>query len=206
MKLRIVYFYVFDSLSDWEAGFAIAGINNPAYQVLPGRFVVRTAGVSKQAVKTIGGITILPDTTLAEITPQDSAMFILTGGGGWESGRHTEAVDKAGEFLKAGKPVAAICGATFGLAKAGILDAVRHTSNARVYLQATDYKGGENYLEEPVVTDGNLITAGTTAPVDFAYAIFKKLGIYSDATLEAWLGLYKTGELKYFLDLQKTGS
>ncbi len=29
MKLETVHLYVFDSLSDWEIGFAAAGINNP---------------------------------------------------------------------------------------------------------------------------------------------------------------------------------
>lgn len=29
MKTQNVYLFVFDSLSDWEAGYAIAGINNP---------------------------------------------------------------------------------------------------------------------------------------------------------------------------------
>jgi putative intracellular protease/amidase len=203
MELQTVYLYVFDSLSDWEPSYAISGINNPAFQLFPGRFVVQTVSTSKQTIKTIGGLTIIPDLTLAEINPGKSAMLILPGGAGWESGQHGEASDKAREFLQAGKPVAAICGATAGLAIAGMLDKARHTSNARMYLQATNYKGEKYYQEEAAVTDGDIITAGATAPIEFAYHIFKKLGIYSDETLEAWYGLYKTGKLKYFLELQK---
>jgi len=33
---QTVHLYVFDSLSDWEPGYAIAGLNNPAYQTNPG--------------------------------------------------------------------------------------------------------------------------------------------------------------------------
>ena len=205
MEIQTVYLYVFDTLSDWEPSFAISGINNPAYQLSPGRFIIKTASISKETVKTIGGITIVPDTTLAEIKPEKSAMLILPGGSGWESGHHIEATNSAKLFLKMGKPVAAICGATAGLAIAGLLDNVHHTSNAAVYLQATNYQGGKYYQEEAEVSDGNLITASATAPIEFAYHIFKKLGMYSDKTLEAWYGLYKTGELKYFLELQDAG-
>ncbi len=206
MENQTVYLYVFDTLSDWEPSYAVAGINNPAFQQLPGRFVIKTTGISKQIVKTIGGLTLIPDTTLAEVKPSASAMLILSGGAGWESGQHNEAIQLAKLFLRVGKPVAAICGATAGLAISGLLDKVQHTSNAAVYLQATNYQGGKYYQEEPAVTDGNLITASATAPIEFAYHIFKKLGIYSDKTLEAWYGLYKTGELRYFLELQKAGS
>jgi putative intracellular protease/amidase len=99
--------------------------------------------------------------------------------------------------------VAVICGATAGLARAGILDEVRHTSNAQIYLQWTNYGGTALYQDAPSVTYGNVITAGATAPIEFAYHIFKKLNIYTDPILEAWYGLYKTGDLVYFFELQK---
>jgi putative intracellular protease/amidase len=203
MDLQTVILYVFDSLSDWEPSYAISGINNPAYQRFPGRFVIKTAGVSRQPVKTAGGLTILPDLTLEEIDPAQNAMLVLTGGAGWESGQHRAAIELAGRFLHAAKPVAAICGATAGMAIGGFLNDVRHTSNAAIYLQATGYRGQSYYQEEPAVTDGNIITAGATFPVEFACHIFTKLGIYTDATLKSWYGLYKTGDIKYFLELQK---
>ncbi len=100
-------------------------------------------------------------------------------------------------------PVAAICGATTALARAGILDEYRHTSNAPDYLRATGYRGAALYQEAAAVTDGNLITASATAPVDFAYQIFKRLEVYDAQTLEAWYGLYKTGDPSYFFALQQ---
>ena len=95
----------------------------------------------KAPVVTIGSITILPDLTLDELAPQDSAMLILPGGESWDQVQNAEASEQARHFLKAGVPVAAICGATSGLARAGLLDDVEHTSNAREYLQATGYRG-----------------------------------------------------------------
>jgi putative intracellular protease/amidase len=95
-------------------------------------------------------------------------------------------------------PVAAICGATAGLARAGILDNVQHTSNARAYLEATGYQGAALYQDQLAVTDGNVITATSAAPLEFAYQIIKKLEVYTTETLEAWYGLFKTGDAAYY--------
>jgi len=203
VKKQIVHLFVFNTLSDWEPVYAIAGINNPAFQVRPGRYSVKTAGLSTEPVTTIGGITILPDTTFDELEPAQSAMLILSGGAGWEEGKYPNVIEKAKLFLAEGVPVAAICGATAGLARAGILDDKQHTSNAPDYLKAMNYRGEVFYQNQPAVTDGNVITAGATAPIDFAYHIFKKLDLYNAQTLEAWYGLYKTGDPSYFFTLQK---
>jgi putative intracellular protease/amidase len=201
--MKSVHLYVFDTLSDWEPAYAVAGINNPAFQKQPGRYGVKTVGVNTDPVTTVGGITILPDTILQELDPAQSAMLILPGGEGYDGGGHREALEKAKEFLARDVPVAAICGATAGLARAGLLDAVRHTSNAAVYLQMTGYAGVALYQNRPAVTDGNVITAGATAPIDFAREIFRRLGLYSEEVLAAWYGLYSTGDPEYFFQLQK---
>ena len=61
---------MFDTLSDWEPGYAVAGINNPMFQLQPGRYVVRTVGANMQPVKTMGGITVLPDMELGALDPR----------------------------------------------------------------------------------------------------------------------------------------
>lgn len=100
-------------------------------------------------------------------------MLILPGGDAWDAGGNGEAVDVARDFLDAGVPVAAICGATAGLARGGLLDARRHTSNVREYLEATGYGGAAYYRDEAVVADRDVITASAMAPLDFARAIFR---------------------------------
>ena len=202
MEKQTVHLFVFDTFADWEPAFAIAGINNPAFQAEPGRYRVRTVGVSIEPVTSMGGITVLPDTTLDELVPEHSAMLILPGGGGWDDEQHPGAIEKAQQFLAAGVPVAAICGATAGLALAGILDERKHTSNVREYLAATNYQGAALYQDQPAVTDGNVITASAMTALEFAYHIFKKLDLYEERKLEAWYGLYKTGDPAYFFQLQ----
>ncbi len=84
MQQQTVHVFVFDTLSDWEPSYAVAGINNPMFQVQPGRYVVKTVGPSTKPVTTMGGITVLPDMDLAVLEPADSAMLILPGGMAWE--------------------------------------------------------------------------------------------------------------------------
>lgn len=198
---RTVHLFVFDTLSDWEPGYAIAGINNPQWQREPGRYRVKTVSLGGRAVTTIGGLRITPDQSLESLRPGESAMLILPGGTAWDEGRNMEAVDCARAFLQAGVPVAAICGATAGLARGGLLDQRPHTSNAREYLAATGYAGGKHYRDEAAVTDGALITSPAMAPLEFARAIFERLELYAPEVLAAWYGLFSTRRPEYFAQL-----
>jgi len=198
MEQKTVHLFVFHTFSDWEPSYVLPMLNDPTVG-----YRVQTVGVSQEPVKTAGGVTILPDITLAELEPAQSALLILPGSGAWTQGKYAEAIEKAKAFLAVEVPVAAICGATAGLALAGVLDDRPHTSNAREYLQALNYRGEAFYQDQLVVTDGNLITANATAPVDFAYHILKKLQVYSPRVLEAWYGLFKTSDATYFFAWQQ---
>ncbi|HVU67668.1 MAG TPA: type 1 glutamine amidotransferase family protein [Ktedonobacteraceae bacterium] len=197
MIKQTIHLYVFDTLADWEPSFVIAGLNNPDFQAEPGRFQVKTVGETREPVKSIGGLTILPDMTLAELEPAESALLILPGGD-WSADRNLAALAKARQFLEAGVPVAAICGATLGLARVGLLNQRRHTSNAPEFLQDQNYQGAALYQHQRAVADENLITAGAASSIEFAYQIFKKLAVYGEPVLEAWYGLYTTGNPSFF--------
>jgi len=196
-----IHLFVFNTLADWEPGFVVAGINNPDGQKAPGRYQVRTIAATRDAITTIGGVRILPDTSLDQLNPAESVMLILPGGESWDQGGNLEAVEKARAFLAAGVPVAAICGATAGLARGGILDTRKHTSNAPEYLAATGYRGAHLYQTADVVSDQNVITASAMKSLEFAREIFARLDLYEDKVLEAWYGLFKTGDPKYYAEL-----
>ena len=125
-------------------------------------------------------------------------MLILPGGYAWENGGNSEALELAAQFIASGVPVAAICAATLALARAGLLDHLRHTSNAREYLISSGYRGTAFYCGAPAVTDGNVITATGLAPVDFAREIFKALNLFSPATVEAWYAMFKQCDASKF--------
>lgn len=203
METQTVHLFVLDTMADWETGYAVAGINQPTFQARPGRYRVRTVGPTRDPVRTMGGVTILPDLALDELSPGGSAMLILPGAIAWDEGEHAAAAERARELLDAGVPVAAICGATAGLARAGVLDGRPHTSNAAEYLAAAPgYAGHAHYVGEPAVRDGDLITAGGTAPVHFARLVFERLELYAPEVLDAWFALYATGDASAFHALQ----
>lgn len=196
-----VHLFVFDSLADWEPGFVVAGLNNPEGQKSPGRYQVRTVAPTGAAITTIGGIRIQPDLSLDRLDPDESAMLILPGGESWDQNPNLDAVEKAKAFLAAGVPVAAICGATVGLARGGILDTRKHTSNAPEYLAATGYRGARHYVTADVVNDQDVITASAMKSLEFAREIFARLEVYENKVLDAWYGLFKTGDPKYYAAL-----
>jgi putative intracellular protease/amidase len=189
-EVRTVHLAVYDTLADWEVGYATAHINNGAWQRHPGSHLVRTVGATSAPVTTMGGMTVVPDLTLDELRPEDSAMLILPGAATWDDGGNRAFADKAAEFLEAGVPVAAICGATAGLAAAGLLDERAHTSNAPEALHATGYAGADRYVDQPAVTDGDLITASGVAPAHFAREVLARLDLYPEGVLDSWLKLY----------------
>lgn len=197
MTTTDVHLLVLDTLADWEPGLAIAHIQRPA-PGMPSRFRVRTVGLDRAPVRTLGNVTIVPDLALDELAPQASAMLILPGADLWMEPRVDAALATARAFVDAGVPVAAICGATFGLARAGVLDDRRHTSNAAEFLAMSGYAGAAHYVQAPVVDDRGVITASAMASLDFARAILARLEVFSPAALDAWYGLYRTSEPAYY--------
>jgi putative intracellular protease/amidase len=200
-RKRNVHLFVFDTMADWEAAYAVAAINSPQFQSGPSRYRVVTAGATLAPVTTMGGVRIEPDVMIDAVLPEESAMLILPGGCAWENGGNSDALELAAQFIASGVPVAAICAATLALARAGLLDRLRHTSNEREYLISSGYRGTAFYCGVPAVTDQNVITATGLAPVDFAREIFKALNLYSPATIEAWYSMFKQCDASKFYTL-----
>ncbi|MFB6717170.1 type 1 glutamine amidotransferase family protein [Streptomyces sp. NPDC056358] len=196
MTRRTVHLAVYDTYADWETGHTTAHLSRAG-------FTVRTVGATTDPVITMGGLRILPDLALAELRPEDSTLLILTGADLWDSGDALAPFARtARDFLDAGVPVAAICGATAGLAREGLLDDRTHTSAVSFYLAATGYGGGERYVDADAVTDGDLITAGPTEPVAFAREVFARLGVYEGAKLDAWYRLFHDSDARAYEVLQ----
>jgi putative intracellular protease/amidase len=192
---------VFDTLADWEIGYATAHIRSEQWQREPGRYSITTVGPTREPVTTMGGLRITPDIALDELRPHDSGMLILAGGERWAQEPMAGFRAAARRFLAAGVPVAAICGATFGLALEGLLDDRPHTSNAAEYLAYSGYAGRDRFVAEPVVVDGDLITASAVAPVHFAQAIFGRLGLYEPGIAASWFKLYGDRDPAGFFEL-----
>ncbi|MFG3441410.1 type 1 glutamine amidotransferase family protein [Nonomuraea sp. NPDC047897] len=187
-----VHLAVYDTMADWESGHAIAHLRSPRFHREPGSYEIVTVALTADPITTMGGMRVVPDITLDDLTPEGSALLILTGADLWDAGDSLTPFARAARtFLDAGVPVAAICGATAGLAREGLLDDRDHTSAVVQYLEAQEgYAGAKRYREEDAVTDGDLITAGPTEPVAFAREILGRLDVYRPDVLDAWFRLF----------------
>jgi putative intracellular protease/amidase len=183
---------VFDGYADWEPGFALAEIRRS------GGLEVVSVGFDDATVRSMGGLRVVPDTTLDRVTPEEVRLFLLPGGDAWEGDYPRPGLNAALAALRAADvPVAAICGATIAAARAGLLDDRAHTSNERAYLEqhAPEYRGSARYVDELAVRDRGVITASGAAPVDFAREIFEELDIFSEADRAVWYHLFKHGRM-----------
>ncbi|MGZ9586508.1 type 1 glutamine amidotransferase family protein [Paenibacillus marinisediminis] len=202
-----VYLYVFDTMADWEVGYLSAELNSGRFYkkgLIPSKIV--TVGIEKTPVITMGGLKIVPDIKLDECIIQDADALILPGGDTWAETIHEPILKIAEQCLQENIVVAAICGATVGLAKKGLLDSRWHTSNDLEYLKmiCPTYTGEEYYKKESAVTDGQLITASGVAPLEFALHVLKSLDVFAPQTLDAWYNLNKTHEPKYFFEMMNS--
>ncbi|MCY8869052.1 type 1 glutamine amidotransferase family protein [Bacillus inaquosorum] len=207
MKTKKVYLYVFDTMSDWEYGYLIAELNSGRYfkkDVAPLKVI--SVGVNKEMITTMGGLSIKPDMSLDECTLESKDLLILPGGNTWGEDTHQPILKKVGEALELGTIVAAICGATQGLANYGYLDSRKHTSNDLEYMKMVcpTYKGEKLYEKGPAVSDENLVTASGIAPLEFAMEVLKKLDVFAPDTLHSWYKLNKTHKPEDFFELMNT--
>ena len=194
--MRDVILYATDTMADWEYSYLTTGLAMADEQE-PGRYRLRVLADGQQEVTTAGRLRLRTDGDLGEVVVDDVALLVLPGADTWFTG-HERALRLARTMVDRGTPVAAICGATYGLARAGLLDSRAHTSNAADFLATSGYAGSAHYVDERVVDDEGLITATATAPVDFSAAIFRRLELFPPAVTDAWYGLYTTGERRYY--------
>jgi len=75
------------------------------------------------------------------------------------------------ETSRSRRPCCSICGASAGLARAGIWITNPYQQFSRVF--AGNNHQGAVFHQNQLLTAGNVITASSTAPLEFAYHIFK---------------------------------
>lgn len=190
---RLIHVLVFDGFADWEPAHALAELRRW------GKRTVRSVGFTPAPVVSMGGLKVLPETTLASVKVDEVELLVLPGGDMWESTTYPRAdLDSLLVRLAAAEtPIAAICGATLALARAGVLERRRHTSNMRGYLaeHAPEYAGSAYYDEKPAVRDQHVITASGLAPVDFAREIFAELQVFNASDEALWYAMFKEGRV-----------
>ena len=74
MKPKKVYLFVFDTLADWEYGYAVAGINNPQFQKNADRYKRAALGLFAQSAGRFTHNMNLPSFGLRRQTPTEQTI------------------------------------------------------------------------------------------------------------------------------------
>jgi putative intracellular protease/amidase len=114
------------------------------------------------------------DVKLADVKPENYAgIFIVGGPGALEFLNNQTTYDLMKKFAQTGKPFGAICISPRILANAGLLDGKKATGwDADQKVRSFFAEHNVTYIEEPVVTDGVIVTAeGPRAATAFGKAI-----------------------------------
>ena len=137
---------------------------------------VVTAGLDGEPVHASRGVVLVPDTDLDTALQRDYDMVVLPGGAGGADNLNAD--DRIDELLKtmadSGRFTAAICAAPKVLAASGVLTGKRATCYPG-HITA-DNPQQIQLSDEPVVTDGNIITSrGPGTAMDFALSLIERL-------------------------------
>lgn len=192
MPEKAVYLFVVEGFADWEPAHAVAELRRH------GKYRVETVGLTSAPVRSMGGLTVLPSKTIAEVNPADVAVFILPGGDRWENAPVEPELEQLLKKLDAANvPIAAICGATVAISSIGLLRGRRHTSNGINYLRShvPGYSDGNNYVNAPAVRDRKLITANGLGDVEFARELFEELDVLSAEERSLWAQIFRSAKL-----------
>jgi putative intracellular protease/amidase len=187
-----VHVLVFDGFADWEPAFALAELRRS------GGLEVVTVGFQGRPIRSMGGLQVVPDRALADVDPATVRLLVLPGGDLWEGAYPRAELETLLHVLRKRRvPIAAICGATLALARAGLLNDQSHTSNELAYLErmVPQYAGASRYVDALAVRDSGLITASGVGATEFAREIFEELEVVRAADRPIWYHLFKHGAL-----------
>lgn len=173
-----------EGYADWETALLNAAARS--YFNIDTRF----ATPGGRPVTSSGGLRVMPDLVAEDIDVEAIDALVVNGGAIWSQADAPDIGKVLVAARDAGKTVAGICDGTLALAKAGLLDAIAHTSNSTDNLTPTGYKGAALYRDQPdTVVAGRIVTAPGTAPVSFMGGVLETLGLRDD-NLNYYLGLY----------------
>ena len=192
MPDKAVYFLAVEGFADWEPAHAVAELRRH------GHYRVETVGLTLEPVRSMGGIRVLPSTTVTAVDAADVAVLIVPGGDRWENSPVEPELEQLLIRLNAERiPVAAICAATVAITRMGLLRGRRHTSNGLGYLrsQVPGYDEAANYVDAPAVRDRGLITASGLGDVEFARELFEELNVLSSDDRATWATIFRTARL-----------
>ena len=163
---KTIGFVFVDQYADWEYGLlsasAVGWFGAKAIALSPdGKPLVGSAGLTLNAART---------TDSGENADLDAVAVI--GSDTWASDQAPDVAPLLNAVASRGGVVGGICAGTLALARAGLFEGHRHTSNGRDWILHHEpaYAGREGYQDvQHAVADGKIVSAPGSAPGTFAH-------------------------------------
>lgn len=169
---KTIGFIFIDGFADWEYGLLSAS----AVEWFGARAVSLSPGGSPR--KSMSGFHLTPDRSLDVAENADLDAVAVIGSDHWASNSHPDPSPLLKAVAARGGVVGGICAGTLALARSGLFETARHTSNGRDWIlrHEPDYAGSAHYEDVPyAVADGRIVSAPGSAPGTFALAFMKAL-------------------------------
>ncbi|MGO4447698.1 DJ-1/PfpI family protein [Phyllobacterium sp. TAF24] len=154
-----------DQFADWEFGL-LAG---SAVEWFGARIIALAP--TSGPLKSIGGLHLVPDRGLEPQDNTDLDAVAVIGANTWPSEDAPDIAPLLKSVLSGGGIVGGICGGTLALARAGLFEGRKHTSNGAGWIQSVmgEYAGSSLYQDVPhAVRDAHIVSAAGSAPGTFA--------------------------------------
>jgi protease I len=142
--------------------------------------MVTIIGIERGEIQGKKGATLVADKAFEEIGDDEFASFdllVVPGGGSPENLRiHEPAVEFTRRFVGSGRPVGSICHGPQLLISAGVLKG--RTTTCVNKIRDDVINAGANYVDAPLVEDGNLISSRIPADLPaFNEALLRAVGL-----------------------------
>lgn len=188
-KKKEILFVVLEEFADWEIAYIAPFLNESD------NYITKIVGINDEAIKSIGGLSVLPDYTVKN-APTNFYGLILIGGNSWRNPLSKSIIPLIEKAIMMDIPIGAICDATVFMGANGWLNEIKHTSNELNDLKTyakDNYTNEENYVLEQAVTDGNIVTANGTAALEFAKEILELFKVYPQEQINQLYQYHKIG-------------
>jgi putative intracellular protease/amidase len=169
---KTIGFLFIEGFADWEYGLLAAS----AVEWFGARTVSLTP--DGKPVTGISGFRLTPDRSAEADENSDLDAIAVIGSDEWAGKAPPDVSDLLNAVASRGGVVGGICAGTLALARAGLFEKARHTSNGGDWIKGHEpgYAGDSNYQDVPhAVAHGKIISAPGSAPGTFALAFLKTL-------------------------------
>ncbi|WP_210367460.1 DJ-1/PfpI family protein [Bacillus sp. REN3] len=169
---------LYPQFSEYEVSVALSIL-------MQGEKPVMTIGMDKLPIKGESGLSCVADTTYAEANLEEIDSLLLPGCMDIMAiGNQDGYIDFIKQAAVKAKVIAGISSSPLLLAKAGVLTGKKYTAGlTKQFMEASGVFDLDNYSQELVVQDGNLITARGRGFIKFASFLGRGLNLEFD---ERW--------------------